>query len=91
MKLYLCDLALERARLAFAKIEGFAPLNGIPEKDNTASAEEIATLKSEADKQLKIAADYIETCGYHRRDEELAELQAVLRGERKFADLPPRV
>ena len=31
------------------------------------------------------------TCGYHRRDEELAELQAVLRGERTFADLPPRV
>jgi hypothetical protein len=25
------------------------------------------------------------------RDEELAELQAVLRGERKFAELPPRV
>jgi hypothetical protein len=40
---------------------------------------------------LKIAADYISSCGYHRRDEELAELQAVLRGERKFADLPPRV
>jgi hypothetical protein len=48
-------------------------------------------LKSEAEKQLKIAADYIDTCGYHRRDEELAELQAVLRGEKKFADLPPRV
>ncbi len=55
------------------------------------SAEEIAELKNEAEKQLEIAADYIETCGYHRRDEELAELQAVLRGEKKFADLPPRV
>ena len=35
MKLYLCDMALERARLALAKIEALAPLNGILEKDNT--------------------------------------------------------
>jgi tetratricopeptide (TPR) repeat protein len=96
MRLYLCDMALERARLAFAQIEAFAPLNGMLEKDNppkpvVLSGEEIAKLKSEAEKQLKIAADYIETCGYRRRDEELAELQAVLRGDRKFADLPPRV
>ena len=34
MRLYLCDMALERARLAFAKIEAFAPLNGMLEKDN---------------------------------------------------------
>ena len=77
MRLYLCDAALERARLAFAKIEAFAPLNGMLEKDNppkptVPSAEQITELKSEAEKQLKIAADYIETCGYHRRDEELA-------------------
>lgn len=96
MRLYLCDMALERARLAFAQIEAFAPLNGVLEKDNPSkpvvpSAEKIAELNSEAERQLKIAADYIETCGYHRRDEELAELQAVLRGEKKFADLPPRV
>ena len=96
MKLFLCDMALERARLAFAKIEAFAPLNGMLEKDNppkpvVPSAEEIAELKSAAERQLKIAADYIEKCGHHRRDAELAELQAVLRGEKKFADLPPRV
>jgi tetratricopeptide (TPR) repeat protein len=96
MKLYLCDVALERARLTFARIEAFAPLNGMLEADNppkavVPSAEEISKLKREAEKQLKIAADYIEICGYHRRDEELAELQAVLRGEKKFADLPPRV
>jgi hypothetical protein len=96
MKLHLCDLALERARLGFVQIEAFAPLNGMLEKDSppkptVPSAEQIAELKSEAEKQLKIAADYIEKCGYHRRDEELAELQAVLRGEKKFADLPPRV
>ena len=96
MRLYLCDMALERARLAFAKIEAFAPLNGMLEKDNpkkpeVPSAEEIATLKAEVEKQIKIADDYIQSCGYHRRDEELAELQPVLRGERKLADLPPRV
>jgi|HubBroStandDraft_2_1064218.scaffolds.fasta_scaffold05884_2 tetratricopeptide (TPR) repeat protein len=96
MRLYLCDMALERARLAFARIEAFAPLNGMLEKDDrpkpaVPSAEQIAELKSGAEKQIKIAADYIEKCGYHRRDEELAELQAVLCGEKKFADLPPRV
>jgi hypothetical protein len=96
MPLFLCDMALERARLAFAKIEAFAPLNRMLEKDNPSkpaepSAEEVAQLKCETEKQIKIAADYIETCGYHRRDEELTELQAVLRGEKKFAELPPRV
>jgi hypothetical protein len=96
MKLFLCDLAIERARLAFAQIEAFAPLNGLLEMDNPPkpvppSAEEVARLKEEAAEQLQIAADYISSCGYHKRDEELAELQAVLRGERKFADLPPRV
>jgi hypothetical protein len=94
MRLYLCELALEHARLAFAKIEAFAPLNGVLERDNPSkptipSVEEIVEMKREGEKQLKIAADYIETCGYHRRDEELTELQAVLRGEKKFADLPP--
>ena len=96
MRLYLCDMAVERARLAFAKIEAFAPLNGLLEKDNppkpaVPSAEEIVKLKSEAEKQLNMAANYIKICGYHRRDEELAELRAVLLGEKKFADLPPRV
>jgi TIR domain len=96
MRLYLCDMALERARLAFAKIEACAPLNEMLEKDNPAkpevpSAEEIAKLKGEAEKQIRIADDYIQTCGYHRRDEELAELKAVLKGEKTFASLPPRV
>jgi tetratricopeptide (TPR) repeat protein len=95
MRLYLCDMTFERARLAFARIEAFAPLNGMLEKDNpqkptVPSADQIAELKSNAEKQLKSAADYIEKCGYHRRDEELAELQAVVRGEKKLADLPPR-
>ena len=95
MRLYLCDMALERARLAFARSEAFAPLNGLiddsPPKPERAGEAERKSLHDEAAKQLAIAADYIETCGYHRRDEELAELQAVLRGERTFASLPPRV
>jgi hypothetical protein len=96
MKLFLCDMAIERARFAFAQIEAFAPLNGLMDTDNPPkpiqpSAEEIARLKEEAAVQLQIAADYISSCGYHKRDEELAELQAVLRGEHSFASLPPRV
>jgi tetratricopeptide (TPR) repeat protein len=95
MKLYLCDLALGRAGLALARIEAFAPLNGLIDdsspKPFAPDAAEVARLKHEADAELAIAADYIKTCGYHRRDEELAELEAVLRGERKFADLPPVV
>jgi tetratricopeptide (TPR) repeat protein len=96
MRLFLCDMALERARLAFAQIDAFAPLYGLLEKDNppkpaVPDAARMVRLKSDAVKQLAIAADYIEKCGYHRRDEELAELQDVLAGKRKFADLPPRV
>jgi hypothetical protein len=96
MKLYLCDMALERTRLALAQIEAFAPLYSLLEKSNPANpevpgADEIVRLKEEAATQIKIAASYIENCGYHRRDEEIAELQAALRGERTFASLPPRV
>jgi tetratricopeptide (TPR) repeat protein len=95
MKLFLCDMSLERARLALAKIEAFAPLNGMVDnaspKPAVLDAVELSELKKQGAEHLAISAGYIETCGYHRRDDELAELQAVLRGERKFADLPPRV
>jgi tetratricopeptide (TPR) repeat protein len=95
MRLYLCDLALERTRLALARCEAFAPLNGLiddsPPKPEPPNPTERERLHTEAAEQLRIAADCIETCGYHRRDEELAELQAVLRAERSFASLPPRV
>jgi hypothetical protein len=95
MRLYLCDMAIERTRLAFARIEAFAPLNGLlensPPKPEPPSEAERKNLRDEAAKQLSIAADYISKCGYHRRDEELAELQDVLAGQRRFADLPPRV
>src|SRR3954451_23735607 len=95
MRLYLCDMTLERARLALAKGEAFAPLNGFvddsPPKPEPPDPAERDRLLAAAAEQLRIAADYIATCGYHRRDEELAELQAVVRGERSFANLPSRV
>jgi tetratricopeptide (TPR) repeat protein len=95
MKLYLCDMALERARLALAQVEAFAPLNGLledsPPPPVVPDAAGATRLKAEAARQVAIAADYIKTCGYHLRDTALAELQAVLRGECRFADLPPRV
>jgi hypothetical protein len=95
MRLYLCDMALERARLALARCEAFAPLNGLvddsPPQPEPPSPIERERLHDEAAEQLRIAADYMKQCGYHRRDTELAELQRVLRGERTFATLPPRV
>jgi TIR domain/AAA ATPase domain len=95
MRLHLCKLALERARLAFARIEAFAPLNGLiddsPAKPGPPGAEESAKLAEEARVNLAAARELIERCGYHRRDEELAELEAVRDGHRRFADLPPRV
>jgi hypothetical protein len=95
MRLFLCDVALQRARAALARIEVFAPLNGMidgsPPKPVMPSEVESASLHEEAAKQIAIAAELIATCGYHRRDVELAELQAVLNGERTFASLPIHV
>ena len=95
MRLYLCDCALDRARLALARIEAFAPLNGLlepsPPPPAPPDADDAAALREEARKQLDVARKLISTCGYHRRDAELAELDEVLAGRRRFADLPPRV
>jgi hypothetical protein len=95
MRLHLCDVALGRARLAFARIAAFAPLNGLiddsPPQPAPRGAEESAKLAEEARVNLAMAGELIEHCGYHRRDEELAELEAVRDGRRRFADLPPRV
>ena len=95
MRLFLCDAALERARLAFARVEAFAPLNGLvdnsPPKPALPGTEETARLKQDAKAHLDKARKLIADCGYHRRDEELAELDAVLAEKRRFADLPPRV
>ena len=95
MRLFLCDLALERARLAFARLSAFAPLNGLvdasPPKPALPDAAEAARLKEEARANLDTARKLIVDCGYHRRDEELAELEDVAAGRRRFADLPARV
>src|SRR4051794_7413970 len=52
MRLHLCDMALERARLAFAQIEAFAPLSGMiddgPLSPVVPEAEEAARLREEA-------------------------------------------
>ena len=95
MRLYLCDIALERARLALARRGAFAPLSGLvapsPPPPALPDAAGAASLGEEARKQLIVARRLIADCGYHRRDEELAELDAVVAGARRFADLPPRV
>jgi tetratricopeptide (TPR) repeat protein len=95
MRLYWCDCALEGARLALARREAFAPLNGLVEQSPPRlvppDASAAAALREEARKELDVARKLIVECGYHRRDEELAELDAVMAGRRRFADLPPRV
>ena len=95
MRLFLCDTALERARLCFAIIEAFAPLNGMledsPPKPVAPDAAESARLRAEATASLDEARKLVMDCGYHRRDDELAELEAALTGSRRFAELPPRV
>ncbi|MGJ4949011.1 hypothetical protein [Bradyrhizobium sp. HKCCYLS20291] len=95
MRLLLCDMAIERARLDFARREAFAPLNGFisycKSKPAQLDESERQRLQAEAAVHLASAADTIATHGYHRRDEELAELQSVIRGQRTFASLSARV
>ena len=95
MRLFLCDLALERTRIALAHREAFAPLNGLVEASAGPSARpdaaEAARLTEEARAQLAIARNLVAECGYHKRDVEVAELDAVLRNERRFEDLPVHV
>jgi hypothetical protein len=82
-------------RLALARLKAFAPLNGLvdgsPKKPAMPDAAEATRLKDEATQNLATARQLIADCGYHRRDEELTELEDVAAGRRRFADLPPRV
>jgi hypothetical protein len=95
MRLYWCDCALEGARLALARREAVAPLAGLVERSPPPpvrpEAAAVASLNEGARKELDVARKLVAECGYHRRDEELAELDAVIAGARRFADLPPRV
>jgi hypothetical protein len=95
MRLFLCDMALENARLAWARIEGFAPLKPFLSVEllEVAKAEpnEAARLRQEAAASLAQARGLIAKCGYHLRDEEAVELETVAAGSQLLADLPPRV
>jgi tetratricopeptide (TPR) repeat protein len=59
MRLHLCDCALERARVALARREGFAPLNGFvepsPPPPVLPDPDAAAALREEARKQLDVA------------------------------------
>jgi hypothetical protein len=74
-----------------------APLSLVPNRtprfqgrprNSPSGKTERKSLHDEAAKQLAVASDYVQKCGYHRRDEELAELQAVLNGAREAISLP---
>ncbi len=95
MRLYLCDIALERARLALTQREALSPLAGFLEPNPPLAAlpdaAEANAFAERARAELDVARKLITDCGYHRRDEELAELDDVMAGRRPFADLPPRV
>jgi Leucine-rich repeat (LRR) protein len=91
MRLFLCDLALERSRLAFARSEVFVPLNSVEAHPGSAQvrrdASEAAQLTDKARVQIAIARKLVAECDYHKRDAEVAELEAVLKGDRWYADL----
>ncbi|MFZ0208305.1 MAG: hypothetical protein WAL59_19740 [Roseiarcus sp.] len=90
-----CGLSFAISSARPARREAFAPLNGLVEATAPApappDAAEAARLLEEARAQVAIARKLVAECGYHKRDEEVAELEAVLRGERRFADLPAHV
>ena len=89
MRLHLCDMQIERARLALARSEAFAPFAAI--SPAPPSQDEKTALLAQAREALAQAANLIAACGYHKRDAELAELREVMDGGRTFAALPPRV
>ena len=95
MRLYLCDFALERARLALARHRGLRaarrPRRAEPAAARVARRRCGGRAQRGGAQELDIARKLIAECGYHRRDEELAELDEVVAGRRRFADLPPRV
>jgi hypothetical protein len=87
MRLHLCDMHLERCRLALAELHGFAPLAATP----PTPPKDTESLKQTAKDELAAAAKLIERCGYRKRDAERDELAAVIEGKRQLRDLPIRV
>ena len=92
MRLYLCDCALERARLALARREAFAPLNGLVETEPAAArsarrgrgraapggSAQRARRGAQADRGLRISPPRRGACRARRGR----------RGKSRFADLP---
>jgi hypothetical protein len=76
-------------------LDAFAPLNGLVTTSTPPPAlpdpAEAARQWDAVPKELDAARKLIAECGYHRRDGELAELDAVVTGRRRFADLPARI
>ncbi len=71
MKLFLADIHLHRARLFFHEAQ-------YPWKEAKNRKGELVTNRTPKN-DLDDAADLIKSCGYHRRDEELADAEAALR------------
>lgn len=91
MKLSLCDIALEKARLLLSRAADFAPLDfdGGSSKLNS-DPKEADHLTKQASGHLTLAAERIHACGYFRRKDELEELQAVVLGNIEISKLEPR-
>ena len=80
-------------RLALARREAFAPLNGLPNPGGSPAAPrptDEKALLAKASAELNSARKTVDG-GYGNLTDELAELDAVVSGARRFSDLPPRV
>ena len=78
MRLHLIDTLLHRVRLfglpTNATRQGDPPLSPFPTRPDTTYPWPDRTLQQD----LAEAADLIRTCGYHRRDDELRDLQSAI-------------
>ncbi len=95
LKLMQCDVALERVRLALAEAEGFPPLSEFIAAGTSepvgGDLNRVLHLQRDATDNLALAQEIIDSCGYHRRDAECAELGQVLQGMSKYKELRLRV
>lgn len=91
MRLHLCDMHIERCRLALAERDGFCPLAATPPAPVPQGSADFEHLTKLATDELDEAAKLIDFCGYHMRDAERDELRDVLAGKRKFSELPIHV
>jgi tetratricopeptide (TPR) repeat protein len=95
-QLYLCAVTIERARLALAQSEAFAPLGWVSEHRQGPApmlpgAVEITRFGAEAAGEVIKATKIIEQYGYKKRREELLDLESVLSGRRRYSALPSTI